>query len=454
MRIFVTGGTGFIGKRLVRRLVAAGHAVTVLTRDASRAGRDLPARVSTRGWNPAGPVDPDLLRGADAVVHLAGAGVADGRWTQARKREIRESRVLGTRTLVQALGALPERERPRTFVSASAIGFYGDRGDATLDESAPPGKGFLADVCVDWEREARNAESSGARVVIVRVGIVLGADGGALSKMLVPFRLGLGGRVSSGAQWMSWIHVDDVAALFAWALENDRASGVVNGVAPNPVTNATFTVELGRALRRPAPFPIPAPALRLLLGEMSILLLNGQRVVPTTAERLGFPFQYRALPSALSSLCADQSRELVREQWLARPPEEVFPFFANPYNLERLTPEFLRFKILGVDSEKFGEGSRIDYRLVLHGIPVRWQSRIAFWRPNESFVDEQTRGPYRRWCHTHEFEAADGGTIIRDRVRYVLPFGVVGELVAGKLVERDLETIFDYRRRQVSEALA
>jgi uncharacterized protein (TIGR01777 family) len=454
MRIIVTGGTGFIGRRLVTRFVGSGHAVTVLTRDVESAVRRLPALCAVASWNPPGALDPALVRGADAIVHLAGEGVAGGRWTPKRKQAIRVSRVASTRALARAVRALPIAERPRTVVSASAVGIYGDRSDAVVDEQSPPGEGFLAEVCRSWERQVLALETMGIRTVAVRVGIVLGRDGGALARMLLPFRLGAGGRLGSGKQWMSWIHIDDVVALFAHVLENQNARGPINGVAPHPVTNETFARELGRALGRPALLPAPAFALRALLGEMSTMLLGGHRVLPRAAQHLGFVFRFPELSAALVDLCADSCRELTREQWLARPPEEVFPFFSDPYNLERITPDFLRFRVDGMDTAQVQQGTSIDYRLAVHGLPMRWRSRIDSWQPNRSFVDVQTRGPYDVWHHTHEFEPANGGTIVRDRVRYALPFGALGELVAGGLVERDLAMIFDVRRARMEEALA
>ncbi len=204
MNVVITGATGFIGRPLARALVAAGHDVTALTRNVARAERLLPAGCAGKEWTPTEPVAPDLLRGVDAIVHLAGEGVADRRWTAERKQAIRDSRVYGTRALVDALASLPGNERPRTFVSASAIGYYGDRGDEALDERSSPGSDFLAEVCVAWEREAFKAAALGLRAVAVRIGVVLSKDGGALAKMLLPFRLGAGGPVGSGRQWMSW----------------------------------------------------------------------------------------------------------------------------------------------------------------------------------------------------------------------------------------------------------
>jgi hypothetical protein len=452
MKVAVTGATGFVGTRLVAHLLATGHEVVVLTRRREDAERALPVRCRLVVWDPEhGTLDPAALSGVDAVVNLAGAGVADARWTAERKAVIRRSRVEGTRLLVAALADVPAGRRPRVLVSASAIGFYGDRGDEILTEASSRGAGFLADVCEEWEREARGAESHGLRVVTIRIGVVLGPGGGALARMLPPFRLGLGGRIGSGQQWMSWIHRDDLVALFAFALERADVHGALNGVAPAPVTNLEFTTTLGRTLVRPAVLPVPSVALKLALGEMATVLLEGQRVIPAAADAHGFRFRFRELPEALVEITRDPSTTLQREQWVPRPPDEVFRFFADAHNLERLTPPFLKFRILRVSTPTLETGTRIDYRLSLHGVPVRWQSLIQDWTPNWSFVDTQTRGPYHRWHHTHEFEPWDGGTIIRDRVHYELPLGALGGVAAGAFVAKDLDSIFAFRHQAVHE---
>jgi uncharacterized protein (TIGR01777 family) len=453
MKIVVTGATGFVGTVLVRDLLGAGHAVTALSRDATRAARRLPARCRVLTWDASGPLDPSALRGADAVVHLAGEGVADARWSEARKRAIRDSRIDTSAALVHALGQLGTNERPRVVVSASAIGWYGDRGDTLLDEDSTRGTGFLADVCRDWEQAVFKAQALGVRTVAVRIGVVLGRDGGALAPLLPLFRLGLGGRVGSGQQWFSWIHLQDLVGLLRYVVEHPDATGAINGVAPEPVTNATFTAELGRALHRPALFPVPAAALRVAFGEMSAVLLASQRVQPQAAQRLGFAFRYPTVRSALADLCADSSHELIVEQRLARPPAEVFPFFSDPANLGRITPAFLRFRVLGTTTTEMGNGTLINYALRLHGIPLRWQSRIESWAPPRVFIDTQTRGPYALWHHTHEFEPDDGGTIIRDLVRYRLPFGALGDWIGNGLVRLDLAAIFDFRRQRIQELL-
>ncbi|HEY2387899.1 MAG TPA: TIGR01777 family oxidoreductase [Candidatus Binatia bacterium] len=452
MRIAITGATGFIGQRLVRRLIADGDEPAALTRRPEEARAVLPVRCAVAAWDPArGTVDAEALRGAGAVVHLAGESVAGGRWTAARKRAILDSRIAGTRALVVALRGLAAGERPAVLVAASAIGVYGDRGDEPLDEGSPRGGGFLADVCEAWEAETRPAADLGMRLATVRIGIVLGREGGALRAMLPPFRLGVAGRLGSGAQWMSWIHVDDLVELFTAALRNGAASGVLNGVAPRPVTNAEFTRILAGVLGRPALLPAPAAALRLALGEMAVILLASQRVASRAERDLGVGFRHAELAGALADLCRDDLERFDREQWVPRPPAEVFAFFSDPRNLERLTPPSLHFRVLRVSRPTLAAGASIDYRLRLHGLPLRWQSRIDEWRPPERFVDSQTRGPYATWRHAHEFEPHAGGTIVRDTVRYELPFGALGGIVAGGRVTRDLREIFAFRRRVIAK---
>ena len=296
MTIVLTGASGSIGRRLLETLLAAGHTLRVLTR---RPGLKLPPGVALSLWEPErGAPPPDALRDAEAVVHLAGEPVAQ-RWTPEAKRRILESRVAGTRRLVEGLAQL--RVRPATLICASAIGYYGARGDEILEETAAPGEGFLAEVCLGWEREAAAARALGMRVALMRTGIVLDPRGGALARMLPPFRLGVGGRLGDGRQWMSWIHADDLARLYRHAIETPL-DGPCNAVAPGPVTNSTFTAELARALHRPAAFPVPAFALKAMFGEMAAMLLTGQRVVPAAALAAGFQFRHGELPAALEDL--------------------------------------------------------------------------------------------------------------------------------------------------------
>ena len=301
MRVLLTGGSGFIGRHLSEILRNRGDDVTVLTRNAARTGAGMPAsRVAV--WDPlAGPAPVDLISSADAVVNLLGESIASGRWTAGRKKRIRESRILGTRNLVEGISRSPRR--PKVLVSGSAIGFYGPRGDEEIDETSAAGGDFLADLSREWEAEARRAESLGVRVVLLRTGIVLGENGGALRSMLTPFKLGLGGPVGAGSQWMSWIHLDDLCGLIVHAIQEPSVSGPLNGTAPFPVRNREFAKTLGAVLNRPAFLPTPVFALRILLGEMAgPLLLTGQKVLPTVAQRTGYRFRHPALEDALRNI--------------------------------------------------------------------------------------------------------------------------------------------------------
>lgn len=449
MKLIVTGATGLLGRPLVERLLRAGHTVDAWSRTPEAARRILPAGCTVSGWDATSAVEPRRLRGVGAVVHLAGEPVASGRWTAARKQAIAESRIGSTAALVDAMATLAPRDRPQALISASAIGIYGDRGAAVLDEGAAPGTGFLADVCRAWEAEALRAATLGVRTAVLRIGLVLDAHGGLLHAVLPAFRLGLGGPLGNGRQWMSWIDRDDLLELIELAVAG-RAAGVINAVAPNPVTNREFTRLLASALRRPAVLRVPAPLLRLAAGELASVMLASQRVVPRAAERAGMRFRHPDLGPVLAALCADRDQRIDVEQWVPLPPDAVFPLYADALNLERITPPFLRFRVVGSSDATLREGSTIEYRLRLHGVPIGWRSRIESWRPSEAFVDRQIRGPYALWHHLHTFEPYAGGTLVRDRVRYRLPLGALGELVAGRLVARDLQRIFEYRRDAVA----
>lgn len=292
MRALVTGATGFIGRRLVREL----DRPLILSRRPEVARKILGA-AEVHAWNPEeGPPPAEAFEGVEAIFHLAGDSVASGRWTAAKKARIRRSRVQGTANLVEGLRNL--KSRPRVLVSASAVGYYGSRGDEVLEEASAPGTDFLAGVSVAWEAEAGRARELGLRVVTVRNGMVLGAGGGALARMLLPFKVGLGGRLGDGRHWMPWVHLDDVVGLMLDAAKSE-ISGAMNAVAPEPVINQEFTRTLARVLHRPAIFPVPRFALALLFGELSTLLVASQRVVPRVAERTGYKFRFTSLEEAL-----------------------------------------------------------------------------------------------------------------------------------------------------------
>lgn len=303
MKIIIAGGTGFIGSELLARLREDGHALTVLTRTQAPG---MPAGVTTILWQPGGAGDwrrpvEEAVAAADGVINLAGESIAAGRWTEARKRKLRASRVETTRALAEAIAKAGRGVK--FLVNASAVGYYGPRGDEIVTEADPPGKDFLARLCRDWEAEALGVETHGVRVVLLRTGIVLGRNGGALAKMVPAFKVFLGGPLGSGRQWMPWIHLEDEIGLIAF-LVNSNAHGAVNATAPEPVKMKEFCGTLAKVMRRPCWAPVPAFALRAALGEMAEMLLTGQRAVPAEAERLGYRFRYRSLRPALENILA------------------------------------------------------------------------------------------------------------------------------------------------------
>jgi hypothetical protein len=301
MKVIIAGGTGFIGGALIEALLERGDKVTLLTRNLHAAQMRWDGKVDARLWNARDP-GPWVMtvNGADAVVNLAGESVAGARWTPERKLALIKSRIDSTRDVVAAISAASER--PVVLVNASAVGYYGEEPEGDCAEDAPQGSDFLAALCGQWEREARAAEKLEVRVVIARFGVVLGQEGGALAKMLTPFKLGVGGPLGSGRQAFPWIHIADAVGAILFAIDDADLSGPVNLAAPDAKTNAEFTKALGRALRRPAFLPAPAFALRLALGEMSSLLLKGQRATPKKLLKCGFKFRHPALDEALASL--------------------------------------------------------------------------------------------------------------------------------------------------------
>jgi hypothetical protein len=306
MRVLITGATGTIGLALADALTGRGDQVVAFSRDPERGQRVLGEGVEVHAWTEpeSAPPPGEALSGADAVVNLLGEPVAQ-RWSDSAKERIRESRVRGTRMLAAGLTALPEGGRPRALISQSATGYYGPRGDAPLDENASPGDDFLAELTVAWEREAMSLNAS-MRVVCTRAGVVLSPGGGALAKMLPFFKLGIGGPVAGGQQYVPWIHLDDVVGGLLHCLDHDEAAGPVNLTAPNPVTNAELSRALGHALGRPAVLPVPGVAIRLLYGEMAEMVTTGQRAIPAKLSALGYTFRHSAIEPALKDVLSDQ----------------------------------------------------------------------------------------------------------------------------------------------------
>ncbi|GAC1506007.1 MAG: hypothetical protein NVS1B14_11430 [Vulcanimicrobiaceae bacterium] len=364
-------------------------------------------------------------------------------------------RTMTPRNLVRSLAACAQP--PGALLSASGAGFYGSRGDEPLFETSTPGKDFLARLCGEWEAAASAAEQIGIRTAFLRTGIVVGEKADAVKTMAAPFHFGIGGPLGSGAQFVPWIHIDDLVALYLFALDRDMR-GAINAVAPDYATSARFSQALGRALRRPALVPAPAFALRALLGEFAGSILASQLIIPARAEDAGFAWRYTlveaALANALHSTLAPPYGVHTFEstQTVCASLNEVFAFFCDPRNLEYLTPPSLRFAFASCP-DTVERGSTISYRLRLHGVPLRWDTLIARWQPPSRFIDVQLHGPYALWHHEHIFEPKEDGVRLIDRVRYVLPFAPFGDL-AGSFVKHDIEQIFGFRRNIIAEHFA
>jgi ligand-binding SRPBCC domain-containing protein len=334
------------------------------------------------------------------------------------------------------------------FVSASGIGYYGDRGTEELTEASAPGGDFLARLCGDWERAAEAFPAH--RIARLRFGVVLSPTGGFLRR-IAPMMLRFGAsQLGGGGQYLSWIHVDDAANAILYALERPEARGAYNVTAPQPVTNAAMTAALSDIFGGPHMPAAPALALRALYGELADLLLGSQRGLPARLLAEGFTFahpEFAAAARAVYPGLGPGEMQVHREQWLPLAPDALWAFFTSEQNLEKITPPFLNFHVVGKSTPQIERGTTIDYRLKLHGLPIRWRSRIAEWRPDREFVDEQVRGPYARWRHRHAFEPLAGGTLARDTVQFALPFGFAGRAAGLGFVLSDVDKIFAYRAK-------
>lgn len=298
MKVLVTGATGFVGRRIVKQLLENNFEVVIVTRNIAKAVLVLGSKCKYFQWSDTTELPPmEAFEGVTGVINLLGENLADKKWTDEQKKLIHDSRILGTAKLIEAIGSLSEK--PKVLVSTSAVGIYGSRSSEDLDESATTGNDFLAQVCKDWETEANKAKNLGLRVAIIRVGVVLGEKGGALKKMLPIFKLGLGGKMGTGNQYMSWIHVEDLASMYVEAVKDSSIEGVYNGTAPYPATNAEFSRALGKVLKRPALAPAPAFAIKTLLGEMSVVVLEGQKVLPVKFKAKKFRYRYPTLEMTL-----------------------------------------------------------------------------------------------------------------------------------------------------------
>ena len=476
MHVLVTGATGFIGRALCLRLARDGHQVTAWVRDRERARGVLGPDCGLIETGDEGAMSRAAAT-VDAIINLAGEPIMGGRWTRARKARLHESRLGPTRAMVALVRDAARLGRAPVLISTSAVGWYGSRGDEVLDEGGDPGEGFAAELCAAWEAAALEAADM-TRVVIARIGIVLGREGGALASLLPLSRALLGGPIAGGAQWTPWIHLDDVVEAFVHLLASSALSGPVNVVGPNPIRQHDFAKAIGRAVGKPAVLPTPRFALRLALGEAAFVLVMSQRAVPSVLVATGFSFRFPDLDAALRDLTTatgiairrlrpDEAPAseyvrarrpryvLVARTEVRAPLAEVFPFFASAENLQLLTPPAMAFEIATPRPIAMADHTVIDYRLKILGVPARWKTVIESfatpWQGEAMFVDAQYRGPYRAWWHEHRFRASGDRTVMEDIVYYAPPFGLLGALANRLVVAAQLRRIFGFRTAAIRQ---
>lgn len=451
MRILMTGATGLIGNEIGKELVKQGHEVIALVRDLKRAPQALHFQAKTIEM---GSAIPEI----DAVINLAGENLTAQRWTTEFKDKLRTSRIQFTRELVQAV---KKTSTPQVWIQGSAVGYYGTSAEGeTFTEQSPKGEGFLADLCQEWENACTESLSSSTRKVILRTGVVFSHRGGAFIKMAGPFLQGLGGVLGSGTQKLSLIHLHDLVQVVLLALKTEEVRGSYNLVATNPVTQRECTELVCKHLRVKAGPKAPAFVLKAIFGEMSSLLLDSQSVVSDRLAKIGFKYRYPDAESVISEVASwhqhpfknDQSSFMFYgEQFIPKPAAELFTFFSEAKNLEEITPSMLNFKIVSMSTPQIQKNTEINYKLKVHGVPIKWTTDISVWDPPRLFVDNQRSGPYRVWVHEHRFEEVSGGTLMKDWVRFELPMGKIGALAGFHQVQKDIESIFKHRRQVIAD---
>ena len=439
--MLLVGGSGFVGCRLGTMLARQGVFIHLLTRKVKK-GLSYPALQFE--WDGRGEIPQRALDGVEAIVNLAGESIGSGRWSEAKKKKIVESRVQTTKNVVLAAN----KYGIKTLLQASAIGFYGDSKDQILSEDSRGGEGFLAHTVKEWEKSLQLL-NGGTRLVVMRMGVVLGSEGGAFFDLTKPYLMGFGAMVGGGLKYFSFIHVEDICRFMVDALRQESFKGVYNLTAPNPVTYRELHESLLDYYSGFSWLKVPEVFLRLFLGKKSELVLTSQRVLPKRLMEGGFSFKYASIEAALGEILRkDLKNAQIKDcsQWVPKGVDNVWGFFSDEKNLEKLTPPFLHFHVDHMSTEHIEQGSIIQYKLKLHGLPIKWRSKISHFKKHDRFVDEQIKGPYETWHHTHSFEALGEGTLIKDRIYYRLPFGFLGRMVASLMVARDVAKIFRYRK--------
>jgi uncharacterized protein (TIGR01777 family) len=456
MRILITGASGLVGLDLIEYIILnTNNQVNVLTRDKKKFGQKVKFPINIYEWDPErGVIDSRALEDVDCVVNLAGANIIDYKWDKAGKEKILKSRVKSTEILLKEIEK--RKVPPVKFINASAIGFYGNTQEELLTENSPKGAGFLSDVCEEWENTLNANTNLNMRTYILRIGIVLSPKGGLIKKIFPIFSKGLGGNLGSGEQYLSWIHIDDLIGNIMFLLEKNTQHKVYNATSPRPVSNYIFTTILAKIMKRPGICHVPSFIIKKILGEKSEMILGGQKVIPRNFIDEGYQYKYKILKEALRDIGKYKlAGESIFENyiWVKTTKGEVFNYLSSEKNLEALTPEYLNFRVIGKSTKNIEEGTLINYKLKLHRVPIKWKSLITKFKFKSHFIDEQLAGPYKRWVHLHEFKDINGGTLIRDKVIYKLPFGKLGKLVAGQFIRKDLNKIFKYRNEVIIKTL-
>lgn len=467
MKILLTGATGNIGRFTVAHLLGLGHSVAAMVRDPERALNLLGQNTRVIDYREGQNRLIQELENADAVINLAGSPVAT-RWTKSKKHELRSSRIDLTDKLVNAIaGCL---KPPKVFISASAVGYYGNREDMLLTESDKPGQGFLSKLCEDWEQAAMEAEQYGTRVCTLRIGIVLSREMGFLKSVIPAFEMGAGAYIGAN-QFVPWIHIHDMVDIIGKCLENDDIYGPINCVAPSQVTNKELARHMADITGAKFLIPIHPLMLKPILGQATQVLTNSLRVVPQKLNHIGHVFKYpsitEALKEELSPGCIEITKYLNSEpvanenmpnitskgQYelharipLRSPKGTVFEFFSSAANLGLLTPTWVDFRILEMPN-KMVVGSIIKYRIGVWFIGIKWTTKITMWKPDDAFIDYQESGPYSLWWHEHKvISKCDGGVDMEDRVIYRLPLGILGRIAHRLVIRQTLLRIFRFRR--------
>lgn len=410
MRIIISGGSGLIGSALAEKLLVDGHSVIILSRN-PKAAKNVPDGAEIVAWD--GETASGwggLVEGADAIINLAGASIAGEnplkmRWTAKRKSAIRQSRINAGKAITEAIKA--SQHKPAVLIQASAVGFYGPMGDENVDEKTPVGDDFLADVCKQWEASTKEVEALGVRRAVIRTGLVFSKKGGVFPLLVLPFRYFLGGALGNGRQYLSWIHINDVAAAIRFLIDRGSTQGVYDLTAPHPITNSRFGKTLGSIMKRPSLLPLPALVMKLALGEASTLVLDGQRVLPNRLLDAGFSFEYPDLDRALTDLLRRDLRFEHRFQIHAS-IEAVSDFHKDPKVLKQLTPPPIVVRFHEV--EPVSEGSRAEFTLWFGPFPVPWCAKHYDFDPPQGFKDNQLKGPFAYWDHRHAFIQVDDRT--------------------------------------------